>query len=281
MAGASGDPQSLNLYAYTQNIPTDFIDPTGLYTACAHQAMTKFIGNLAKIGPHQAQQIANYTGAGPQAADSPKYAATNFFNWGPAPWHDRAFTLSLHFATDAQLAEGASIFAGALRYGQSGAGDAWRGYQAAGFILHAIQDALGAHANYRQNPGLFGHGLDTADPTGIVGNGTDPDTVLGDANFIAAANRTFQVMSNSNRTLTARQINQLIDAILKACGNGFKVIRSPEPQGAIGGGPGGGYAGGTERMPSVYPGGGYSGLDWLWWWYNQQGQGEDDGTRYM
>ncbi len=32
MASASiGDPQSLNLFAYTQNNPVDFVDPSGLY----------------------------------------------------------------------------------------------------------------------------------------------------------------------------------------------------------------------------------------------------------
>jgi len=40
------DPQSFNRYAYVQNDPVNFTDPTGLYEGCVHKAMTKFLATL-------------------------------------------------------------------------------------------------------------------------------------------------------------------------------------------------------------------------------------------
>jgi hypothetical protein len=37
-ASSLGDPQSLNMFAYVQNMPTDFVDPSGLQRVCFYDA---------------------------------------------------------------------------------------------------------------------------------------------------------------------------------------------------------------------------------------------------
>ena len=268
-----GSPQSFNRYSYAGSDPINFVDPTGLYTACAHQAMTKFLGNLAGIGSHQAQQIANYAGGAVGGADSHTYKATNLFNWIFGSSTD------IHFPTEEQLATGISRYQGFVSQGERGGAGSWRGYQAAGFVLHAIQDSLGAHSGINPRSWL-GHVPQTVGsyiPNGMGGYvSTDPDTVIGDAKFEAAATRTYQVLKNDPKaTLTPAQINDLIKAILTACGKNFKVRR---PQAAVSGG---GDGGSGDGGPGPTYGGGYGWnnnwfSEWFFHWASQQRWEETD-----
>ena len=271
MASTSlGNPQSLNLYAYVQNRPTDFIDPTGLYTGCAHQAMTRYLTKLAGINAYAAQQISNYAGSAIGGADSQKYKANNILNWIFGSYTD------IHFPTAEQLATGISRFQGFLKQGRKRGPDGLTGYQAAAFVLHAIQDGLGAHSEFLES--TLGHAPQTVGsyiPNGIGGYvSKDPDTIIGDGKFIIAVNRTFQVLKNDdNATLTVDQLNELIDAIVTACGSNFTIHR-PRPWTPRGGWGGGGCVaiddehGGGDLQ--IWTGVGASPIDVLTWEYSNR-----------
>ncbi len=248
------NPQSLNLYAYVQNKPVDYVDPTGLYEACVHQAMTMMIGRFAGLNSETADRIAYYTGDGKGAADSSEFAATSPSNilkcsQGEGP------SVTMHFPSAAQLEENIRAYQGYVDQGN---------YQQAGFVIHSIQDSLGAHNGFT-NDHCKGHA--TA--------GTKPDRIIGDKKFIAAANRVLQVMSGkSNARLTTHQINAIVKYIGAQCSDKYWYPKlelhytlEGGAGGTIGGMDGGGYRGGypswwlemqrfTDWINSIEVGGG-------------------------
>lgn len=233
------DPQSFNRYAYVGNDPVNFVDPTGLYEACVHEAMTKFLAKLAGLSDAVASNLGRYAGSKSGGADSFKYAATNPINFikgifGKGPSAD------IHFASEAKLQEGIANFSGYMALGTD------KGYQKAGFVLHSIQDVHGAHQGFRA-------------PIGHAFKGSKPDRIIGDAKFMRAANETFQVLSgNKNASLTAQQVNDLINAIVAGCGKMAKKLQITRPALPGGGGGGGGDFGGGGGGFGGYPGWYYS-----------------------
>ncbi|MDQ5845396.1 MAG: hypothetical protein M3539_08890, partial [Acidobacteriota bacterium] len=239
------DPQSLNRYVYVQNDPVNFVDPSGLYEACAHEAMTRFLANLSgQFTPIQADRLGSFAGDKSGAADSFLYKATSPHNIvrgaiGSGPSAD------IHFASEARLASEIANFPGYI---------ASENFQSAAFVLHSIQDVHGAHQGY----GLpYGHARD----------GSTPDRIIGDSKFIRAANETFQVLSgNSSVLLSGRDINNLIDAIISFCrskgGNPpLQITRPLLPQGG---------AGGTEGrvIPGLHGGDPFDSFRWLDLYYD-------------
>ena len=131
-------PQSFNRYAYVNNDPVNFVDPTGLYEACVHEAMTKFLAKLTGRGDEAATRLGEFAGDKPGGADSFKYAATNPINFAEG-FFGRGPSAQIHFASEATLARGIANFPGYMALGTR------EGYQQAAFVLHSIQDVHGAH----------------------------------------------------------------------------------------------------------------------------------------
>lgn len=81
--------------------------------------------------------------------------------------------------------------------------------------------------------------------------GHEPDRIIGDAKFVNVSNEVLQFLSGDpDAKLTAKQMNELIDAIVKQCGNKgnqLKITRPPIPLGGISAGDSAGY-------PSFVPG---------------------------
>jgi RHS repeat-associated protein len=233
------DPQSFNRYSYVQNDPVNFEDPTGLYAACIHEAMTKFLGKLAGFSNRVANKLGRYAGDKPGGADSKQYSIDprdnpgNYAQWalGKGPGAE------IHFASEETLQRNIGAFRGDMRAGR---------YQHAAFTLHSIQDVHGAHVGFGWPLGHAGH--------------DEVDWKIGaDDKFLRAANETYQLLAgNKNVHLTDRQLNDLINAIIKGCRNNPKLnVLQPPGGGRIsGGGPGGGDGG-----PIGF--GGYPG-----WWYS-------------
>jgi len=227
------EPQTFNRYAYVRNDPVNYTDPKGLYQACVHKAMTKFLAKLTdKYRPEQVEELGKYAGDESGGADSFKYAATNPVNFflglfGVGPSAD------IHFASEGKLQQEIAKFPEYVATTQ---------LQKAGFVLHAIQDVHGAHQGYRL-------------PLGHAIAGHKPDRIIGDERFLRAANETFQVLSNNKAaTLSAGEINELINAIVTGCGKLSNKLQITRPAFSGGGGAvSGGFGGG-----GVYP----------WWWYS-------------
>jgi RHS repeat-associated protein len=230
-----GDPQTFNRYTYVQNDPVNLIDPSGLYEACVHKGMTNFLAKLAGYSDDVASKLGHYAGDGKGGADSFKYAATNPINFIKGIF-GRGPSARIHFASEATLAKNIKRFGSDIA-----AGD----YQRAGFTLHSIEDVHGAHQGY---------GL----PFGHLKDGHKPDRIIGDAKFMRAANEVFQVLSgNPNAKLSSQQTNDLIDAIVAACGKNAKNLQITRPSPTGGGGGGGGESGGGG-------GGGYYCTPYYW-----------------
>jgi hypothetical protein len=142
-------------------------------------------------------------------------------------------------------------------------------------MLHSVEDALGAHLDYIKN-GCEGHALDYF-------LGQDPDKVIGDAKFVNAANKVFQMLSGKEIELTTGQINELIDKILLECGSNFKVIRPHGPNGGRGGpGPSGPpRQGGRHVLGSDGPGGGFGGYQREFDWYELLIRSESAGSVFV
>jgi hypothetical protein len=160
-------------------------------------------------------------------------------NWGPGGTFS-----GIHFASDDRLAELETSFSS----------DLTNNILRAGHTLHAIEDSHGAHKNYRGFLKLIRFGHAFTDIASWVGIGNSPDNVIGDEKFVSAANEVYQVLTGSSATtLTADQMNGLIDAIIAGCGPkaSKKFVVTRPPSGGGGGGGGVGFGGG-------YPG----------WWYS-------------
>jgi RHS repeat-associated protein len=254
------DPRSLNRYAYVHNDPVNFVDPTGLYEGCVHEAMTNFLAKLAGYSDDVAEKLGYYAGDKPGGADSSKYAATSivnvlkgFLGFGPSA--------NIHFASEGKLKKETERFNGYVSQGTE------KGYRKAGFALHSVQDVHGAHLGYSLP---FGHAFACAFPC------HKPDRIIGDAKFMRAANETYQVLTgNKSATLTAQQVNDLINAIIAGCGakaGELKIVRNlPFPGGGGGGGriPSGGY---------IAWRGGFDAFRWLSFFYDMQKEPEPPRT---
>lgn len=269
------DPQSFNRYSYVTNDPLNFVDPSGLYEACVHQAMAAALGRWAGLGNKVADALGRYAGGGPGGADSPAFKATSSFNVekclrGQGP------SVEIHFPSAAQLQANIAAYPGYLAQGTES------GYQKAGHMIHSIQDSLGAHAGF-SNTACLGHATHAVglSPFGGV-KLRDPrevDRILGDGKFKAAANKVFQVMKNDpNASLSNAQLNLLMDGIKKFCGENVPLQITYYPTGVGGSGEGGGYLGGY--------GGGWSQADWssflfdlLFRMADQYREDADDGSR--
>jgi len=220
VAGSLTNPQSLNRYTYVLNDPINLNDPLGLYEGCVHQAMTEYLAKLSgRFGDKVAGELGRFAGDTPGGADSSRYAATNPWNafigmvFGVGPLR------TIHFASEEKLEQEESRFAGYVAPGRN------QNLQKAGFVLHSIEDAHGAH--------LF------ITPYEHFKLGHSPDLIVGDLTFVNVANEVLQFLSGDpNAKLTPAQINDMIDAIVKRCGKkakDLKITRQP-----VGGGGGGG-----------------------------------------
>jgi RHS repeat-associated protein len=259
------NPQSLNMYAYVQNNPIDFIDPLGLYEACIHQTMTAFLGRAAGLSAEVADKIAYYTGDGKGGADSDEFAATSAKNFAKCQI-GRGPSVTTHFPNAGQLAANKHNY----KFYMSK-----EDYQNAGFMIHSIEDAVGAHFGY-SNVGCLGHATDLA----TLSNPHDTDRLIGDSKFINAANQVLQAMSgNLTAKLTPTQVKDLIKAIKDACGDKFPLkIEEPQVSSNGGGGGGGGNEEGGNISRDYDP---FRSLEWLLFmsWVEQNRRAEQDRRR--
>jgi RHS repeat-associated protein len=234
------DPQTLNRYSYVQNDPVNFEDPTGLYAACIHEAMTRFIGKLAGFSNRVANKLGRYAGDKPGGADSKQFSVDprdNFENWKNWAVWNTGPGAEIHFASEETLQRNIGAFRGDMRAGR---------YQHGAFTAHSIQDVHGAHVGFGRP---FGH-ASHPEVDWKIGEGDDK--------FLRVANETLQMFTgNKNAHLTGQQVKDLIKAIIKQCGRKNLIInQAPGGGRIIGGGPGGGDPG-----PIGF--GGYPG-----WWYS-------------
>lgn len=244
------DPQSFNRYSYVTNDPVNSVDPTGLYTACAHAAITRFLGNLAGLDKQVVDTLAAYAGdTYDDSADGEDMRADSAENYKQCKLNGTGPNPEIHLANAAQLRSNIAAYPKYM---------AAKDYRNAAYMLHSVQDALGAHLNYIKN-GCEGHARATMQyyaptklplfpqPAGSAG-GEDPDIIIGDKKFVNMANKVFQMMSGQRRNLTPAEIDKLIDAILAECGSSnFIVIRRPRSGGVRdGGGRSGGKKGGRR-----------------------------------
>jgi RHS repeat-associated protein len=229
------DPQSFNRYSYVQNDPVNFEDPTGLYTACIHEAMSNYIGKLA-FSNRIANQLGRYAGDKRGGADSKEFSVDprdNYANWENWALWNTGPGADIHFASEETLQTRIGQFRGDMRAGR---------YQHASHTAHSIQDVHGAHVGFGRP---FGHA-----------SNPDVDKIIGDDKFLRVANETYQLFAgNNNVHLTAWQMKDLINVIIKKCGK--KNVILAQPQRLSGGGPGGGDGGPVGGF------GGYPG-----WWYS-------------
>ena len=240
--GNGSDPQSLNRYAYVLNDPVNLNDRFGLYKGCIHKAMTQYLADLAGKSPRVAAKLASFASDEPGGADSWEFSALNPGNWGPGG----SFS-GIHFASDEHLRELENSFASDLNNNL---------LQKAGHTLHAVEDSHGAHKDYRGFWKTIRLGHLFADIGDWLGVWHSPDNVIGDEKFVSAANEVFALLTgDSNATLTADQMNGLIDAIIAGCGKkaSKKFVITRPPSGGGGGG-GGGFGGGF----------GGNGFGWNW-----------------
>lgn len=232
------DPQSFNRYAYVKNDPLNFNDPTGLSTKCIHQAMTRF---LAKLAGGRAAENADKLAEGAGKADSFRYSATNPFNFFAGIFR-KGPSAKWHFPSTARLASNMANFNGYLDSGN---------FDKAGFVLHSTEDAEGAHDGYDLP---LGHGIPTLLSYIFPSKFKDTDKNIEGKNFLNAANAVFRLLTNNqNANLTDEQVKQLQQAIRQEC-----KIKPPEPN--TGGGGGGTSNGG------YLPVGGWSQVDWAFFW---------------
>jgi len=236
------DPQSFNRYTYVKNDPINFNDPTGPYAACIHEAMTKYLAKISgRFTAAQGAVLAHFTGDGKGGADSPEYAATSGGNIWDTWVNGSSPTFDIHFASEQKLAEYKASFRNDIRTGN---------YQHAGFGIHAIEDAHGAHVGYGP---YFGHA-----------SNWKVDWIINDDKFWRAANEVYQLLSGNNHAhLTDRQMRNLLNAIVQGCGKNPNLeIKGHTPGRGHGSGGGGGTVGG---------GGGGGGGDfggYPSWWYS-------------
>ncbi len=236
-----GNPQSFNRYAYVQNDPINLVDPSGLFEACIHKAMTKFLAKLGGLSDEASDKLAHFASGEQGGADSFKYSAANPINFVEAIVRQGPSN-NIHFASEARLQREEAAFQG---YVDS------RNYKQAGFVLHSIEDVRGAHQGFHAP---IGHLVPTL--LSMIGIGENPDAVIGDAKFLQAANEVLQVVSNNkDASLTAQQVRDLIKAIRDGCGKKAKHFTFIDPP-VTGGGSGGG-----ETIS--YIGGGWSQTDWI------------------
>jgi len=240
------DPQSFNRYAYVQNDPVNFVDPSGLYKACVHEAMTKFLAKLSgRYSDEQAAALGRFAGDAPGGADSRKYSATNPINIFKS-FIGRGPSARVHFASNATLEKEKGRFSGYI---------ATEDYQKAGFVLHSIEDVRGAHD---------GHSL----PLGHAFKGSKPDRIIGDAKFMRAANEVFQLLSgNKNASLSFQQKEDLINAIISGCGEKAKDLLITETVPIVGGGVGSDI--GAISL-AIWGGGAYDPFGWLYMLYEME-----------
>lgn len=197
------DPQSFNRYAYVTNDPMNYADPTGLYEGCVHEAMTRFLGELAGLSRTKRETLAIAAGDKDErnSADGDWLRADSWDNYelckkGEGP------NVEIHFPSAAQLKINRRNYNRYIKQGD---------WVQAGHMLHSLQDGYGAHVGY-SNDDCLGH---APSPT--------PDRILGDSKFIKAANETFRAMiGRRNRTLTSDEINRLIARILKECAGKYE-----------------------------------------------------------
>src|SRR5437764_456831 len=112
-----GDPQSFNRYAYSGNDPVNFNDPSGLYTACIHEVMTRFLARLTGHSRGESNALAGFAGAGGGGADSEAFAATSWPNWAQAIVGEGPSII--HFMDEQTLQANKRAFPGYLRAGRS------------------------------------------------------------------------------------------------------------------------------------------------------------------
>src|SRR5205814_1664939 len=102
----------------------------------------------------------------------------------------------IHFASEETLQRRIGEFRGDIRAGR---------YQHASHTGHSVQDVHGAHQGFGWP---LGHIYDEK-----------VDHIIGDDKFLRAANETYQLFTgNKNAHLTAWQMKDLINVIIKKCG---------------------------------------------------------------
>lgn len=233
-AGSIADPQSLNRYSYVGNDPVNFVDPAGLYAACIHEVMTRFMARHTGRSRSLSRRLGGLAGDKPGGADSKEFSVDprdNFENWFNWAFYNTGPGADIHFASPERIAERVGNFRSDMRS---------RNYQQAAFTLHAVQD--------RQPHAGFGR------PDGHA-SAPEVDWTIGDDKFVQAAQDTFEVLGGRG-PLTARTIRNLIKEIVKGCGKNAPIRIVPRATAGVGGGPG--DTGGGPIGFGGYPS----------WWYS-------------